>query len=114
MNKTKNRFEQRVYTQLKRSKLPFKYETERIPYILARHYLPDFIIDTPLGKVYVECKGYFRAEDKAKLKAVKKQHPEIDLRIVFYKENKQYISWCIKNGFKYAIEKVPKEWLKGL
>lgn len=62
----------------------------------------------------MECKGYLRPEDKRKLIAVKKQHPEMDLRLLFYSENKKNIKWAIKNGFKYAIEKIPKEWFHGM
>ena len=112
VKKTRNQFEKRIYSQLKRSKVKFKYEAEKISYLLARHYIPDFIITLPNGdKRYIECKGYLRADDKAKLRAVKKLHPAMDLRILFYSERKAYIKWATKYGFPYAIEKVPKEWL---
>lgn len=110
----RNKFELRIKRQLSRAKIIFKYEEERIPYILARHYIPDFILYTPLGKVYVECKGYLRPEDKSKLRAVKKLNPQVDLRIVFYRPVESYIKWCERWGFKYAIEKVPKDWLHGM
>lgn len=114
MKKLKNNFEKAVYSQLKRSKLNFKYESEKIPYVLARHYIPDFIVNTPTGVVYIETKGHLRREDKAKLVAVKRQHPEKDIRIVFYRKDKAKQTWAIKNGFKYAFERIPDEWLKGL
>jgi predicted nuclease of restriction endonuclease-like RecB superfamily len=107
----RNKFEIRINRQLKRSKVDYGYETERIPYILARHYIPDFIIETELGKVYVECKGYLRPEDKAKLVAVKRQNPALDIRVVFYSENKKSIKWAEKHGIRYAIKKIPPEWL---
>lgn len=91
----------------------FEYETERIAYILARHYIPDFIIRTPNGKVYVETKGHLRREDKAKLIAIKRLHPEMDLRILFYASNKTNGKWATKNGFKYAFSEIPEEWLHG-
>lgn len=114
MKKTRNKFEQRIYAQIKRSKLPFKYETEKIPYVLARHYIPDFIITTPTGKVYVECKGYLRPEHKAKMVAVKRQHPELDIRILFYSKKEAYIRWAERCGFRWAIDKIPADWLKGM
>lgn len=114
MKKLRNKFETKIYSQLKRAKIKFDYESIRVPYILARFYLPDFILETPLGKVYVETKGHLRREDKAKLIAVKKQHPEIDLRILFYAPNKTNSKWASKNGFKYAFDTIPDEWLKGL
>ena len=70
--KLRNKFEKRIYSQLSRAKVSFKYESEKIPYLLARHYIPDFIIQTKTGKIYIECKGYLRPEHKAKLIAVKK------------------------------------------
>lgn len=111
MKKLKNKFEKRIYSQLKKAKVQFKYETERIPYVLAGHYVPDFVLSTATGKIYIETKGYFRPEAKRKMVAIKKQHPELDIRILFYSLNKQYVKWCEKHGFKYAIEKIPKEWL---
>jgi predicted nuclease of restriction endonuclease-like RecB superfamily len=111
IKKTKNRFEDRVFKQLKRAKVSFKYESEKIPYILARHYIPDFVIVAPSGKIYIETKGYLRPEDRSKLIAVKKLHPAMDIRIVFYSENKKYIKWAEKNRFPWSIGTIPKEWL---
>ena len=110
----RNSFEKRIHRSLKRNKVSFGYECERLTYVLAGSYIPDFVIRCPNGKLYIETKGYLRPEDKRKLIAVKRQHPEIDLRIVFYSENKKYIKWCIKHGFKYAIGSIPKDWLNGL
>lgn len=111
--KTRNKFEERIYAQLKRKRCRVTYETAQIPYVIAGHYIPDFIIQTPSGKVYIETKGHFRPEAKRKMVAVKRQHPELDIRIVFYKYNKQYEKWAIRYGFKYAFEKVPLEWMEG-
>ena len=110
-SKLRNKFETRIHNQLRRARINFKYESEKIPYVLARHYIPDFILETKSGKIYIECKGYLRDEHKAKLIAVKRQHPAVDLRIVFYSFNKKYVKWAERNGFVYAIEKIPKEWL---
>jgi hypothetical protein len=51
---------------------------------------------------------------------VKQQHPELDIRFVFsnpkaklYKGSKTtYGKWCEKNGFLYAKETIPIEWIK--
>lgn len=114
MRKTRNKFENKIEKQLRRARIRFEYESEHIAYFLARHYIPDFILYTPLGKVYVECKGYLRPEHKAKMVAVKKQHPELDIRILFYSDNKKNTRWADRNGFKYAIGEIPKEWFNGL
>ncbi len=113
MKKLRNTFERKIESQLKKAKVSYTYETAKIPYVLARHYIPDFIITTPTGVVYIETKGHLRREDKAKLVAVKRQHPEIDLRIVFYAKKKTQIKWAEKCGFRYAFETIPKEWLDG-
>ncbi len=112
--KTKNKFEQKIYKQLKKAKVQFKYEGTRIPYILSRHYIPDFVLQTPTGLVYIECKGYLRPEAKSKMVAVKRLNPQLDIRMVFYAPVKSSIKWAIKNGFKYAVGQIPKEWLIGL
>src|SRR3990167_7908849 len=109
MKKRKNKFEERIYRQLKRAKVQFKYESERIPYIIAGHYIPDFVLVTPSGKLYIETKGYLRPEHKRKMVAVKKLNPNLDIRILFYSFNKKYVNWAEKCGFKYAIEKIPTD-----
>lgn len=114
MKQTKNKFEKRIYSLLKRKKVKFSYETEKIPYVIAGHYIPDFVIVSPLGKIYLETKGHFRPEAKRKMVAVKKLHPELDIRIVFYSKKLKDIRWAEKHGFKYAIETIPEEWLEGL
>ena len=107
----RNGFERALLSQIKRTKLKVEYETEKIPYVLAGHYIPDFIIHTSLGKIYIEAKGYFRPEAKRKMLAVKRQHPELDIRIIFYRASRNNERWAMKNGFKFAFEKIPKEWL---
>lgn len=111
--KIRNKFEKKIERQLKRAKVSFKYESEKIAYYWASHYIPDFVITLPNGKIYVECKGYFRPEDKRKLVAVKRLNPSIDLRIVFYAHKKPSIKWAEKHGFKWAVERIPKNWLEG-
>lgn len=112
--KTKNKFEYATYLFLKRKKVKFSYESEKFAYVIAAHYIPDWIINTPLGKIYVETKGYLRPEDRRKLVAVKKCNPRIDLRILFYAPSVKNERWAKKNGIKYAIGTIPTEWLHGL
>lgn len=95
-----------------------EYETEKLKYIVEHDYTPDFIIYLKSGrKIYVEAKGYFRAEDRSKLLKVREAHPSIDLRIVFQSNGKihklsktRYADWCEKNNFIYSVGGVPKEW----
>ena len=114
MKKTRNKFEESVRLHLRRNRVTFKYESERIPYIIARHYIPDFIIITPLGRIYIECKGYLRPDDRVKMAAVKRLNPKLDIRILFFEEKPKQIKWAERVGFRYAIGTIPDEWLKGL
>ncbi len=112
--RTRNKFEQRIDEQLKRSKVKYTYEDAKIPYVIHGNYIPDFIIETESGKIYLETKGHFRPEAKRKMVAVKKMHPELDIRIIFYRASKPYIRWAEKHGFKYAFHSIPEEWIRDL
>lgn len=107
----RNEFEKKLYRQIKR-KVKVKYEGEEFSYVLKKNYIPDFVIDFGDRKLYIEAKGHFRREDKEKLAAIKKQYPELDLRIVFYAKRKKNITWAERNKIPWAIEKIPKEWLE--
>lgn len=111
MKKTRNKFEKKIETQLKKAKVKFSYETEKISYLIAGHYIPDFIILTNAGKIYIETKGHFRPEAKRKMAAVRRIHPELDIRIVFYSYKKKDVNWAIKLGIPYSIGIIPEDWL---
>lgn len=110
--KTRNKFEARIDQQLRSSCVTYGYESEKIPYVIAGNYNPDFVIKTKAGKkIYLETKGYFRPEHKRKMKAVKKMHPELDIRIIFYSHSRPNIRWAEKHGFKYAFHSIPDDWI---
>jgi predicted nuclease of restriction endonuclease-like RecB superfamily len=111
--KVRNKFERKILDQLEDSGLEVSYESTRIPYVLAGYYLPDYVVSTPNGKIFIEAKGHFRPEAKRKMCAVKRQHPELDIRIVFYRYSVKYERWAKKNGFICAWGEVPDEWLEG-
>ena len=91
-----------------------KIEWEDLKY---RTYTPDFELD---NGIIIEMKGLFSAADRRKHKAIKKQHPKLDIRFVFTnsrcKLNKgaksSYADWCIKHGFRYYDRIIPEDWLK--
>jgi predicted nuclease of restriction endonuclease-like RecB superfamily len=114
MKKTRNKFEETIRRQIRRSRIVYKYEGETIPYTIAYHYIPDFVLYTPLGKIYVECKGYLRPEDRRKMVAVKRLNPRLDIRILFQKLTKQNERWASRAGFRYAEGVIPEAWFKGL
>lgn len=121
--KVRNPFEKSVANFLAKNNTLFQYEEIKLPYLLERLYLTDFTIyDKKTGslKLIVETKGYFRAQDQVKMKAVKRAHPEADIRIVFQNASKKirkgakltYGDWAIKWGFPFAEGQIPKSWIK--
>lgn len=110
-----------VMKDLKRKKFKgtIGIESHELPYTLVKNYLPDIVLVFPNGHVrYIEVKGWYPPIDRAKMKAVKKCNPDLDIRMVFGADNKlhktsklRYSDWCKKHGFPYAIGKIPSEWL---
>ena len=128
MNNYRNKFESNTGEWLNARDADFEYETERIPYTTKGNYIPDFILTRRDGtKLHLETKGGGRSFDgpaRRKLIAVRDQHPEIDLRIVFYTNGKcgpkrkdgtfmRQSDWAKKHGFQYAIKEIPESWLGG-
>ena len=116
-------FEQRVKENLESQKVNFGYEDTKIPYTTEHTYTPDFTLYSE-GKprIYIEAKGRLDTENIRKLRCIKKQHPELDIRILFQKDNPirkgsktTYSKWAEKLGYICAVgEEVPKEWIKEL
>jgi hypothetical protein len=95
----------------------YQYEPHQVAYQIQHNYCPDFLL--PNG-VYLECKGYFDPEDRRKIKAVKQQHPDLDLRMVFQspfntiskKSKTTYAQWCDKQGIPWtSFTNIPLDWL---
>tara|TARA_S200002703_G_scaffold121367_2_gene107221 strand:+ start:118 stop:504 length:387 start_codon:yes stop_codon:yes gene_type:complete len=112
-------FEERIAKELKEAGVKYEYETKKIQYEIRelRKYTPDFIL--PNG-IIVETKGRFVASDRKKHRLIKEQHPELDIRFVFYNATTKlykgakstYADWCTKNGFMWANKTVPDEWIQ--
>ncbi len=109
-------FERTLSAYLKRLKVPFEYESLKIPYVIHHEYRPDFILS---NGVIIEAKGFFRSPAEiAKMRAVKAQHPDLDIRFVFQDAHKQirgqkttHAQWAERHGFPWADGEIPKEWL---
>lgn len=127
MKNYRNKFEGKTGDALTAKGIQFEYETEKLDYTINAQYVPDFILRTRSGKkVYIETKGNGRSFDGAsrrKLIAVKQNHPDKDIRIVFYSDGKigpkrkdgthlKQSDWAIKYGFEYAIRDIPESWLE--
>lgn len=135
----KSRIEQTVGKQLLSLKIPFEYETNSFGYtvknthgycadcgspnsVVDRSYTPDFFL--PNG-VIIECKGKFTATERKKHVAMREQHPDLDLRILFQQnsylqkkqhrgdKSKRYGDWCDSKDIKWACGiRLPEEWLE--
>lgn len=112
----RSNFEAKIKKTLKEQGVSFSYESKKIKYDMTHTYTPDFILK---NGIIIEAKGLFQASDRTKHLAVKKQHPELDIRFLFQRDQKlskksktKYSDWCKKHGFKYAIGiEIPKEWI---
>lgn len=109
-------FERTLDLQLKKSGVAYTYETLKIPYITEGVYNPDFILN---NGIIIEAKGKLDESDRRKMIAVKKQHPELDIRFVFQVAKNKIVrgkqtnaQWAEKNGFPWADGEIPEEWTK--
>ena len=68
----------------------------------------------------METKGRWVLEDRKKHLLIKKQHPELDIRIVFQSARTKirkgskttYGDFCDKHGIPWAEKNIPESWLK--
>ena len=112
-------FEHKVSEQLTENKINFGYEVTQINYIkpeTQHKYTVDFTL--PNG-ILVETKGRWVLEDRKKYLLIKKQHPELDIRIVFQNPRGKirkgskttYANFCDKHEILWADKEVPSAWL---
>ena len=109
--------EGRFGAYLEKLNVPFLYECTRYPYITYSKYTPDFFLK---NGVIIETKGFWKPSDRSKMKAVKQQHPELDIRMVFQRNNTlskksktTYGMWCDKHGFPWCVfPNIPLDWLQ--
>lgn len=131
----RSKFEDRIAEELDEKDIKYTYETWSYEYDeplrknLARcsecnstnllrtgWYTPDFFLE---NGVIIETKGRFTAADRRKMLAVKEGHPELDIKMLFMRDNKihkrsetKYSDWCEANGYDYSINEVKAEWLE--
>ena len=115
--KFRSKLEEKVATLLSNLGVSYEYESCKVPYTIQHNYHPDFILP---NHVYLETKGYWDAADRRKIAAVKKDNPDIDLRMVFQspynkisKHSKTtYAKWCDKHDIPWcAFHSMPLDWL---
>lgn len=136
----RSKFEEKIAKQLEDADRGWVYEHYSFDYfkkvrsakcsecdskeVLQKHsYTPDFFVIEP--GFFIETKGIFSPSDRAKMLLMKEQHPKVEIRLVFQRDNKipvrgkqprkkkptSYTEWAKFHGFKYAVGEVPKEWL---
>ena len=88
----------------------FAYEPYRLPYIIHKKYVPDFICQRT--GAMIECKGFFRVGDTQKYKAIRDEigRPLIfvftDSRKKLRKGSKMTLGeWCEKEGLAHFTMK---------
>jgi hypothetical protein len=126
-------FEEKIKKQLEEQGIKFEYETQtweyRKPVRMSRcgdcngtgvyqlcKYTPDFILGSG---VILECKGYLDGPDRTKLRLIREQFPDKDLRLVFQRDNvikgtknkTTYSQWAEALGYKWCIKEIPTTWL---
>ena len=115
--KFRSKLEERIADLLEGLGVSYEYESTKVPYTIQHHYYPDFILS---NKTYLEAKGYWDAADRRKVLAVKKDNPDIDIRMVFQspyntiskKSKTTYAQWCERHDIPWAhFHDIPLDWL---
>ena len=115
--KFRSQLEKNIANLLEQLGVSYLYESEKLSYTIEHNYTPDFVL--PNYK-YLEAKGYWSPEDRRKILAVKRDNPDVDLRMIFQspyntiskKSKTTYAKWCEKHDIPWTSYKdIPIEWL---
>ncbi len=131
----RSRFEKRIAKELTDAGVSYTYETYSYEYEEALRknrvrcaecsstnltrtgwYTPDFFLSS--GYI-IETKGRFTAADRRKMLAVKRDHPDLNLVMLFMRDNKihknsttHYSDWCMEHDYDFSIGHLKPEWIK--
>ena len=112
-SKYRSKLEERIATLFQELGVLYDYESTKVPYTIQHYYVPDFVLP---NYVHLEAKGYWDAADRRKILAVKKDNPDLDLRMVFQapyntiskKSKTTYAMWCEKHDIPWcAFHTIP-------
>lgn len=118
----KSGLEEKIANVLTDKKADFGYEEDKITYTIPESlhkYTPDFKIRKSGDRIlYIETKGRWVTADRKKLKLVKEQHPELDIRILFQNAKNKitknskttYGDYADKIGIPWAEKTIPESW----
>lgn len=108
--------EERVADLLVELGVKYEYESTKVPYTISYNYTPDFLL--PNG-IYLETKGYWDDKDRRKMRNVKQQHPELDIRMVFQspfnkiskRSKTTYAKYCERLNIPWtSYANIPLDW----
>jgi hypothetical protein len=111
----RSKYEETVYNNAEENGFRVEYEPFSLAYLVKGNYYPDFVLE---NGIIVEAKGYFDSRARAKMIAVKKNNPDLDIRMLFMNSRTKvrkgskltYADWCEKYKFPFADGMIPLEW----
>ena len=115
--KFRSKLEENIANLLEGLGVSYQYESEKLGYTIEHNYTPDFVLP---NYTYLEAKGYWDPKDRRKILAVKKDNPDIDLRMVFQspynkiskKSKTTYAQWCDRHDIPWtSYQNIPIDWL---
>jgi predicted nuclease of restriction endonuclease-like RecB superfamily len=115
--KFRSKFEESIANLLEGLGVSYEYESTKVPYTIQHNYNPDFALP---NHVYLEAKGYWDPKDRRKVLAVKRDNPDLDLRMVFQspfnkiskKSKTTYAQWCERHDIPWtSYHDIPLDWL---
>jgi|TARA_R100000781_G_scaffold113195_1_gene81255 predicted nuclease of restriction endonuclease-like RecB superfamily len=115
--KFRSKLEADIASLLEHLGVSYEYESEKLGYTIEHTYTPDFVLP---NYTYIEAKGYWSPEDRRKILNVKKDNPDIDLRMVFQapyntiskKSKTTYAKWCERHDIPWTSwQNIPLDWL---
>ena len=118
--KFRSKLEEKVADLMNELGVLYEYETTKLSYTIPHNYTPDFVL--PNG-VVLEAKGYWSPSDRRKVLAVKRDNPDIDLRMVFQapfntiskKSKTTYAQYCERHDIPWtSYANIPLKWLVGV
>lgn len=130
----RSKFEVTIAKWLMEHKIKYKYESVSYPFVQPklhhvcsdcgsnavgheRSYTPDFYL--PEYDITLEVKGLFTTDNRKVIKAVRNDHPDLDLRMVFLSDNfvyrgakMRYSGWCEQQEMLWSVGAPKVEWFK--
>lgn len=122
-HKFRSKFEERIWANIPKSaRVDYEPDDPKIKYNVPHRYVPDFVVKRGKSIIIVEAKGYFPSRDRGKMRRVKRDNPDLDIRFLFMRadqkigrsaSSKTYGEWAEYHGFPWAEgDAIPEEWLK--